>query len=156
MFYVNIEYTRYYIKYYKQPNLGMSFFMILYQLKCHREHKFDAWFLNSATYDSQLATANITCPHCGTTDVGKAPMAPNISRRRKVSSGLKENEYRANQVAKKILEAVDGLHDEVKEKCDYVGDEFAEAGTAARGSVGRSRGRRGCVQELKDRGNNEK
>jgi hypothetical protein len=102
------------------------FFMILFQLKCHRGHEFDAWFLNSATYDSQLGTEDITCPHCGTTDVVKAPMAPNISRRREVSGSSEETEYRANEVAKKILKAVEGLRGEVEEKCDYVGDEFAE------------------------------
>lgn len=100
--------------------------MILFQLKCQRGHEFDAWFLNSATYDNQLANADITCPHCGTSDVVKAPMAPNIARHREASSGLKETEKRANQVAKKILEAVGGLREEVEKKCDYVGDEFAE------------------------------
>jgi hypothetical protein len=100
--------------------------MILYQLKCQRGHEFDAWFLNSATYDSQLTTADITCPHCGTTDVVKAPMAPNISRRRESSIGSEETESRAKEVAEKILEAVDCLREEVEENCDYVGDGFAE------------------------------
>ncbi|MEE2699157.1 MAG: DUF1178 family protein [Pseudomonadota bacterium] len=100
--------------------------MILYQLKCKRDHEFDAWFLNSATYDSQLASADITCPHCGTNEVVKAPMAPNIARRRENSSSQTETENRAKEVAEKILNAVNGLREEVEASCDYVGDGFAE------------------------------
>ena len=104
--------------------------MILFQLKCQRGHDFEAWFLNSVTYDSQLETGDVSCPHCGTTDVSKAPMAPNIARRRgsvqggpSVSVG---SETRAQEVAEKILDAVDGLRQEVEENCDYVGEDFAE------------------------------
>ena len=103
--------------------------MILYQLKCHQGHGFEAWFLNSAAYDSQQASGDVSCPHCGTTNVAKAPMAPNIARGQ--SGGLRGSEdpaaeHRAHEVAEKILEAVDGLRREVEENCDYVGDEFAE------------------------------
>ena len=97
--------------------------MILYQLKCHQGHGFEAWFLNSITYDSQQASGDVSCPHCGTTAVTKAPMAPNIARGR---SGDPVAEHRAHEVAEKILNAVDGLRREVEENCDYVGDEFAE------------------------------
>ena len=104
--------------------------MILFQLKCQRGHDFEAWFLNSVTYDSQLETGDVSCPHCGTTDVSKAPMAPNIARRRgSVQGGPSASvgsETRAQEVAEKILDAVDGLRQEVEENCDYVGEDFAE------------------------------
>ena len=101
--------------------------MILYQLRCHQGHDFEAWFLNSAAYDSQSSSGDVTCPFCGTINVAKAPMAPNIA-----TGGLKTRgrsaaeEARAKKVAEKILDAVDGLRAEVEENCDYVGDEFAE------------------------------
>lgn len=100
--------------------------MILYQLKCQRGHAFEAWFLNGATYDSQQASGDVSCPHCGTTGVTKAPMAPNIPRRPSDSSEAPGVERRAREVAEEILEAVDGLRQEVEKNCDYVGDEFAE------------------------------
>ena len=103
--------------------------MILYQLKCHQGHGFEAWFLNSVAYDSQQASGDISCPHCGTTSVAKALMAPNIVRGQSGGLGDSGNpaaEHRAYEVAEKILEAVDGLRREVEENCDYVGDEFAE------------------------------
>ncbi len=100
--------------------------MILYQLKCQQGHDFEVWFLNSATYDSQQASGDVSCPHCGTISVTKAPMAPNIARGRSGNSSGPDAEHRAHEVAEKILEAVDGLRRDVEDNCDYVGDEFAE------------------------------
>ena len=105
--------------------------MILYQLRCHQGHDFEAWFRNSATYDSQQESSDVSCPFCGTANVAKAPMAPNISKhagKRRGPAG--EDENRAKKVAAKILEAVDGLRTEVEENCDYVGEDFADEARA--------------------------
>ena len=131
--------------------------MILYQLKCQRGHDFEAWFLNGATYDIQQASGDISCPHCGTTDVTKAPMAPNIARRRSNLSRAPGVERRAQEVAEEILEAVDGMRQEVEKNCDYVGDEFAEEArrihygeTAERGIYGEASDEE--AEELDDEG----
>lgn len=101
--------------------------MILYQLRCHQGHDFDAWFLNGASYDSQSASGDVTCPFCGTPEVAKAPMAPNIaSGNADAPLHSSVEEARAKKVAEKILDAVDVLREEVEENCDYVGDEFAD------------------------------
>ncbi len=105
--------------------------MILYQLKCRQGHEFEAWFLNGATYDSQQASGDVGCPFCGTTEVTKGMMAPNLSPNRSPGRSSSRgdagpSEERAKRVAEKILEAVDDLRENVEENCDYVGDEFAE------------------------------
>ncbi len=101
--------------------------MILYQLRCHQGHDFDAWFLDGAAYDSQSASGDVTCPFCGTPEVAKAPMAPNIaSGNTDAPLHSSAEEARAKKVAERILDAVDVLREEVEENCDYVGDEFAD------------------------------
>ena len=97
--------------------------MIVYQLKCSRGHGFEAWFRNGAAWETQSAAGDVACPMCGDTDVGKAPMAPNVARSR---SHEDVAEKRAREVAREILQAVDKLRQEVEEKCDDVGDKFAE------------------------------
>ena len=99
--------------------------MILYELKCHRGHAFEAWFLNGATYDSQQASGDVSCPHCGTTGVSKAPMAPNIARGRPHSLQGPGPDFRAQEVAEKIRDAVDGLRQEIEENCAYARAESA-------------------------------
>lgn len=54
--------------------------MIVFALQCSREHQFEAWFRDGATYDAQAAAGEISCPQCADTAIAKAPMAPRIGR----------------------------------------------------------------------------
>ena len=54
--------------------------MIKYELKCRKDHVFEAWFYDSATYDKQAAGGKVVCPVCNSRKVTKAPMAPRIAR----------------------------------------------------------------------------
>ena len=96
--------------------------MILYQLKCANGDEFEAWFLDSATFDQQRAAGDVECPFCGDSRVSKAPMAPNLAKR----GSSEATEERAREVARKILRAVGDLREHVEETCDNVGDRFAE------------------------------
>lgn len=99
--------------------------MIQYRLKCANGHRFDAWFLDGATYDRQSAGGGISCPFCGDGQIGKAPMAPNLAKN-KNDKQIEPTELRATEVAERILNAVNGLRKKVEENCEYVGDKFAE------------------------------
>lgn len=52
--------------------------MIKYTLKCADGHAFDSWFASADAYDSLLASGHIACAQCGTSQVGKAIMAPRV------------------------------------------------------------------------------
>ena len=53
--------------------------MIVFDLKCGKDHVFEAYFADSATYESQVEAGEIACPLCGDVEIAKAPMAPNIA-----------------------------------------------------------------------------
>ena len=53
--------------------------MIVFDLKCGKDHVFEAYFADSATYEQQAEAGEIGCPYCGDVKVAKAPMAPNIA-----------------------------------------------------------------------------
>jgi hypothetical protein len=55
--------------------------MIRYALRCERGHAFESWFQSSATYESQRKRKLVTCPACDSTEVEKAIMAPQITRK---------------------------------------------------------------------------
>ena len=100
--------------------------MIKYNLICRHEHDFEAWFSNSADYDAQREKRQVQCPHCGSTKVEKAIMAPNVSTSRKkeiAKSKRQETMAMVNAAAQKI-------RNEIEEKCDYVGDKFADEARA--------------------------
>ncbi len=57
--------------------------MIRYALACDKGHTFESWFADSAAYDKQVKRKLVACPHCGSTKVGKAIMAPRLATSKK-------------------------------------------------------------------------
>ena len=56
--------------------------MIVFDLQCHPGgHRFEGWFGSSEDFTAQQARELVTCPACGSADVGKAVMAPNVTRK---------------------------------------------------------------------------
>ncbi len=53
--------------------------MIKYQLICDLSHEFEGWFQTSAAFDAQNESGLITCPVCGSANVRRALMTPNLA-----------------------------------------------------------------------------
>ena len=53
--------------------------MIKYQLICDLSHEFEGWFQTSAAFDAQNKSELITCPVCGSANVRRALMTPNLA-----------------------------------------------------------------------------
>lgn len=133
--------------------------MILYTLRCAKNHQFEAWFKDSAAYDAQFAAKSVTCPACGSAEVEKAIMAPRV--------GKKKGDAPASRPAAKtvsvdpravaVREQLRELRRQVEENCDYVGPRFAEEArkihygeTEARGIYGETSDEE--AKELSDEG----
>ena len=43
--------------------------MIVYNLRCPKDHVFEAWFRDSAAYDDQSRAGEVFCPTCGSKKV---------------------------------------------------------------------------------------
>ena len=109
--------------------------MIVYNLKCRREHLFEAWFRDSAAYDEQAAAGIVSCPICGTRKVEKALMAPRLSK------GARKNEDAAptpdqqpdhqkaiveTEKSGQVMKAMAELRQKIEDNFDHVGPQFAE------------------------------
>ena len=100
--------------------------MIKYNLICRHDHDFEGWFSSSSDYEMQRKKRLVQCPYCGSAKVEKAIMAPNVSTSRKkdaIASKHKEAMAIMNKAAQTIRK-------EIEEKCDYVGDKFADEARA--------------------------
>ncbi|MGB3808534.1 MAG: DUF1178 family protein [Parvibaculum sp.] len=98
--------------------------MIRYALLCEHEHEFDGWFGSSSVFDKQAAASEIACPVCGSVDVRKALMAPNVSGTKK--SADRDASSPQAELAQKMVTMMTALRKHVEDNCDYVGDKFAE------------------------------
>jgi hypothetical protein len=52
--------------------------MIHYNLRCKRGHAFESWFQSSSAYETQEKRKLVNCPVCGSAEVERAIMAPQI------------------------------------------------------------------------------
>lgn len=91
--------------------------MIRYDLRCANGDEFDAWFGSIAAYDAQVEAGQIACPHCGSTKIEKAPMAPAV-RTSRAKEAQKERAVAMAMAAK--------VREHIKDNFDYVGDKFAD------------------------------
>jgi hypothetical protein len=110
--------------------------MIRYRLQCAAGHEFEGWFQNAGAFDRQAKRSLVICPTCGSTEVTKALMAPNVvtSKSRAVrktppAAPVPQSEAPqrvANSGQRELLQMMRKLRDEVIAKSEYVGPRFAE------------------------------
>ena len=92
--------------------------MIRYALRCEKGHDFDGWYRSSQGFDDLRAAGQVTCAICGSTEVSKALMAPNVATRNAPAPSL-------SQPSTPVEEAIEKLRRHVETTSDYVGMSFA-------------------------------
>ncbi len=93
--------------------------MILYDLRCGKDHVFEAWFADSTSFESQAKAGHVECPLCGDTTVVRAPMAPNIS------TGSAAADAGSDSIAE-ATKVLTNVRDLIENHCENVGDQFPE------------------------------
>lgn len=111
--------------------------MIVFDLSCADGHRFEGWFGSSADYDDQQARGLLECPHCGSGEVSKAPMAPAVP-----AKGNQRQEVLPPQAAQPMantpmppqvqqaLAALAKAQAEALKRSTWVGAKFAEESRA--------------------------
>lgn len=117
--------------------------MIIFDLICaDGEHRFEGWFGSSSDYADQQARGLLDCPICGSRNISKAVMAPNLGRKgnqEPAAAVPAENRSEppitprpvANEVAvpAEYVEVIGKLakaQAEMLAKSEWVGDKFAD------------------------------
>ena len=122
--------------------------MIKYQLICDKSHEFEGWFGDSAAFEWQQESGLLTCPVCGSADVRRALMAPNLASPKTRKTDLAEQQPSAQPepqpqpqapqqasaalppaAARKMQELMSemrALQTRIREECRDVGNDFAE------------------------------
>lgn len=54
--------------------------MIVVDLVCEHEHRFEGWFATSEALDQQRETGLLNCPNCGSHAITRLPSAPHVAR----------------------------------------------------------------------------
>jgi hypothetical protein len=134
--------------------------MIHYQLRCAATHEFDGWFQDSAVFDKLAKAGFVECPHCGSTQVERALMAPAVVKRRRKARPAPQPEapppaaeappaqlpaaptqrVAAGPIPAQLVALLQRMRAEVEKNCDYVGEGFAEEARRIHHGESESRG----------------
>lgn len=110
--------------------------MIVFDLCCSGDHRFEAWFASSDSFGEQQARGLISCPVCGDGDVKKAVMAPRVGTKANrqlsvqaptTSSGSGEP---SPELIRKLLADIAAKQAEILPQSRWVGRDFADAARA--------------------------
>jgi hypothetical protein len=102
--------------------------MILYDLSCPDDHRFESWFRNSGAVDKLIKAGQVVCPVCGSTKVQKAPMAPRIGKSTSQDAQAPAEAQSADLMAamEKASQAITQLREVIEKNFDNVGGKFPE------------------------------
>jgi hypothetical protein len=94
--------------------------MIKYLLKCSSKHEFESWFSESKEYEKLKKRNLIECIFCGSKDVDKSIMSPNIIGTNKIEK-KKFNINEFNKIKKDLIR----VKKFVEKNFEFVGKNFS-------------------------------
>ena len=123
--------------------------MIVFDVKCSKDHVFEGWFSSSTGFTEQVAAGEVACPSCGDLKVETALMAPNVSTTKAAGKGLAQPEASAlvpatapvpapvpapdtltlakqKEQAGQVMAMMRAMKDHVEQNFDNVGTKFAD------------------------------
>ncbi|MCY4303851.1 MAG: DUF1178 family protein [Aestuariivita sp.] len=104
--------------------------MIQYSLKCTNGHRFDSWFKSAEAYDKLLAAGMISCAICGSHDVQKSIMAPQVRTTKGEKEASKTPSVPLSAPSTKSEKALAEVKKYIEKNSCYVGSEFASKARA--------------------------
>ncbi len=112
--------------------------MIVFDLEClSGGHRFEGWFGSSDDFAQQSAAGQVDCPHCGSSAISKAPMAPHVGRKANQlmtpASSAKPQAVAGGAMpveTARMMTALAQLQAEALKQSRWVGDKFAEQSRA--------------------------
>jgi len=108
--------------------------MIAYDLCCEKDHRFEAWFKDAASYTRQSKRKLLNCAVCGSSKIRKALSAPALSGTRSQNRaatttdnmGASYANHPDAQRSAELLRQLAELRRHIEANADDVGDDFAE------------------------------
>lgn len=94
--------------------------MIIYDLKCEKDHKFEGWFKDRLAYEEQKAQKLIACPICGSVQIEM--VISSISIMGKDARSSKRDSVKELSPMK----AIKIFHEYIEKNFENVSDKFAD------------------------------
>lgn len=130
--------------------------MIIYDLACGEDHRFEGWFQDRADFERQNASEMVACPVCNSTQMRRVPSASHVNKgaARPTASAITPEKLVEQKRSREVLKE---LHNYIEKNFDNVGSKFAEEARKIHYGEAEERGIRGTatgeqVKALKEEG----
>jgi hypothetical protein len=100
--------------------------VIVYNLGCPNDHRFEGWFASSDDYERQTQSKMLSCPLCGSDKISRLPHASYVSTGSAPEAPSQPSKGVPHQYANLGAELLARLVDKVIEKTEDVGRAFPE------------------------------
>lgn len=103
--------------------------MIVFNLGCDKDHRFEGWFASAEAFEGQRARGLVSCPVCGSAAVERLPSAPYVVTRQQTRpAGTPDTAVAAAPAAPMTPEAatVMALLRRLARESEDVGERFPE------------------------------
>jgi len=104
--------------------------MLVLNLACALDHRFEGWFGSSEDFESQLARGLVACPSCGLTSIERRPNAPRLNvahpRGESKAEAAAPAEPTPAAMQQQMQQAVRELARHLVSQTEDVGERFAE------------------------------
>ncbi|MDY0747494.1 DUF1178 family protein [Paucibacter sp. R3-3] len=117
--------------------------MLVLNLACALDHRFEGWFGSADDFESQLARGLVACPSCGLTSIERRPSAPRLN----VAHPRGESAESANalpiEMKQQMQQALREIAREVIARTEDVGERFPDEARRIHYGEAEQRGIRG-------------
>jgi len=96
--------------------------MIIFDLKCEKNHKFEGWFNDRASFEEQKTKELVACPICGSSKIDMVPSSIATISGKDVKES--RNEVKSKEISP--LMAIKMFNEYLDKEFDDVGTRFAE------------------------------
>jgi hypothetical protein len=119
-------------------------YVIIYDLKCKKGHKFEGWFKDRAAFEHQKMQKLISCPICNGDEIEMVPSSIAI-----MGTNVKSAESR-NSRELSPMKALEKIHEYVDKHFEDVGNKFADVALKIHHGEQESRNIRGTTTEREE------
>lgn len=100
--------------------------MIIFDLACAHDHRFEGWFQSGGAFERQLAGGHVSCPQCGSTAVRRVPSAVHLAPAFKPTALPVDRPKQRNEPVDDALATYRKLAALLLSGCEDVGRRFAD------------------------------
>ena len=100
--------------------------MIVFDLGCDHQHRFEGWFASGEEFDSQLSKKLLLCPVCGSGNIVRVPHALRINLGARTDPKPEASRPADQQYANLGAELLNKLIEHIIETTEDVGSAFPE------------------------------